>query len=852
MPRSLTPLPVDAVLPRLGDALEARGVAVLQAPPGAGKTTRVPPDLLHRVDGRIVVLEPRRLAARSAARRMAQERGERVGQTVGFRVRGESKTSRETRIEVVTEGILTRMLLDDPSLDGVGAVVFDEVHERSLPGDLGLALALQARDLLRPDLWLLAMSATLDGERFARLLADADGPAPLVTAEGRVFPVEVVHLGPPADRRRVPEAVAAAVHDALGSLRLGAEAGATEADRVGPGILAFLPGAGEIRRCAEILERGLPRDVDLHPLFGAMPPAQQDAAVAPAPPGRRKVVLATSIAETSLTIDGVRAVVDAGLARRPRFSPATGMSRLETVRVSRAEADQRTGRAGRTAPGTAYRLWSEAETAALQDFAPPEILRADLAPLALDLAAWGATPDDLRWLDPPPEATYQTARDLLRMLGVLDRDGTLTDHGRDLARLPVHPRLGHMLLASGSALAADIAAVLGERDLLRSSGPTAPDADLRLRLDALRDAAAVDRFRGLSIARGALHAARQEAKRLRRLARLGNARDATEAADAGPILALAYPDRLARRTAETPREVRYQLREGHSAVLPATDPLADSEWLAVASLDARLGAARIFLAAPLDANEVEALFADQIDREAVIEWDDAAGRVSAQRVERLGALVLRETPLRSPDTEAAQAALWDGVRQRGLGVLNWTKTASRLRDRLAFLHHHADGWPEVSEAALLDTLGTWLAPFARGARSLQDLRRADLATALDALIPWDRRRDLDRLAPERIAVASGSNIALDYSDPEAPVLAVKLQETFGMAETPRVLGGRVPVVMHLLSPARRPVQVTTDLASFWQTGYFDVRKDLRGRYPKHPWPEDPLTAEATARTKRNG
>ncbi|MEL6615473.1 MAG: helicase-related protein, partial [Bacteroidota bacterium] len=606
MARTVLPLPVDRVLPELLAALRARGVAVLQAPPGAGKTTRVPPALLGEVKGRILVLEPRRLAARAAARRMAFERGERVGQTVGYRVRGESKASGATRIEVVTEGILTRMLLADPSLEGVGAVVFDEVHERSLPGDLGLALTLQSRELLRPDLWILAMSATLDGERFAGLLAsgeagsefrvpssglaasgEASSPprqeglgvvdrtststpeassakalspghsplatgstlAPVVTAEGRAFPVETVHLGPPADRRRTPEAVAAAVHRALDEAASGG----------GTGVLAFLPGAGEIRRTEEILARGLPRDVDLHALYGALPPAQQDAAVAPAPEARRKVVLATSIAETSLTIDGVVAVVDAGLARRPRFSPATGMQRLETVRVSRAEADQRRGRAGRTAPGVAYRLWSEAETAALQDFAPPEILRADLAPLALDLASWGATPDELRWLDPPPEAQFESARGLLRMLGALDDAGALTDHGRAMARLPVHPRLAHMLLASGeTALAADIAAVLGERDILRSSGPMAPDADLGLRLDALRSRDALRSFRGLSVARGALHGARKEADRLRRLVPpASGARDQTDTRDAGRVLALAYPDRVAQRTAE---------RDGYSAV----------------------------------------------------------------------------------------------------------------------------------------------------------------------------------------------------------------------------------------------------------------------------------------------
>ena len=942
MPRPLAPLPVDRVLPALVDALRARGVAVLQAPPGAGKTTRVPPALLPHARGRVLVLEPRRLAARAAARRMAHEMGEPVGRTVGYRVRGESRATRETRIEVVTEGILTRMLLADPGLGGVGAVVFDEVHERSLPGDLGLALTLQARELLRPDLWVLAMSATLDGERFARLLASgeagtgdegmgtedareakgassrasppprqeglrvvdetstetphaSDAPlaplspqpsppaggegtvpetpeaasggapnasrtphpstaAPLITAEGRAFPVETVHLGPPADRRRTPEAVAAAVHRALG------EAAASG----GTGVLAFLPGAGEIRRTAEILRGALPADVDLYPLFGALPPAEQDAAVAPAPQTRRKVVLATSIAETSLTIDGVVAVVDSGLARRPRFSAATGMQRLETVRVSRAEADQRRGRAGRTAPGTAYRLWSAAETAALQPFAPPEILRADLAPLALDLAAWGAEPGELRWLDPPPQAPFRSARGLLRMLGALDAGGALTEHGRALARLPVHPRLAHMLLASGEpALAADIAAVLGERDILRSAGPQAPDADLGLRLDALRSREALRSFRGVSVARGALQAARREADRLRKLASGAGRRTAQPEAsgspprpggdtrDAGRVLALAYPDRIAQRTAETPREVRYRLREGHTAVLPATDPLADHEWLAVAALDARVGAARIFLAAPLAPEDVRETFAEQILREEVVEWDDAAGRVRARRVERLGALILSEGPLAKPDAEAVQAALWEGVRARGLGALGWSKAATRLRQRLGFLHHHEGApWPDVSDGALLGTLETWLAPFATRARSLGDLARADLAAALDALVPWDRRRELDRLAPERLPVASGSHVALGYADPEAPTLAVKLQETFGMTETPRVLGGRVPVVMALLSPARRPVQVTRDLASFWREGYFDVRKDLRGRYPKHPWPEDPTTAEATARTTR--
>ena len=854
------PLPVDAVLPELLAALGARGVAVVQAPPGAGKTTRVPPALLGAAwaaGGRVLVLEPRRIAARGAARRMAHERGERVGETVGLRVRGESRVGPRTRIEVVTEGVLTRLLLGDPALGGgpgerpVAAVVFDEVHERSLPADLGLALALQARELLRPDLRLVAMSATLDGDRFAALLADADGPAPVVASAGRAFPVETVHLGAPRERRRVPAAVADAVRQAL----------AEAAPDPGQGVLAFLPGAAEIRRAADALAGTLPADVRVHPLLGSLPPREQDAAIAPAAPGTRKVVLATSVAETSVTIDGVRAVVDAGLARRPRFSARSGMTRLETVRVSRAEADQRRGRAGRTAPGVAYRLWSRPEDAALDPFATPEILRADLAPLALDLAAWGAAPDELRWLDAPPAAAFAQARELLALLGALDPvSGALTDHGRAMAALPVHPRLAHMLLAAraggDAALAADVAALLGERDVLRSDGPRAPDADLGLRLDALRQPGEIDRFRGLSVARGALRDARREADRLRRLV---GARGRAGSADAGArLLALAYPDRLAQRTGETPREARFRLRTGHQAVLPADDPLAAAPWLAVGALDDRVGAARVFLAAPLTADEVRELAGADLVVEDEVAWDGE--RVRARRVERVGALILKEGALRDPDPAAVQAALFDGVRDRGLAVLGWSKAAVRLRQRLAFLHHHGDPggdpggpspWPDVSDEALLASLPHWLGPFVPArARSLDALARVDLATALDALVPWDRRRDLDRLAPERLPVASGSHVALGYADPEAPTLAVKLQETFGMTETPRVLGGRVPVVMALLSPARRPVQVTRDLASFWREGYFDVRKDLRGRYPKHPWPEDPTTAEATARTTR--
>ena len=828
------PLPVDAVLPDVLAAFDGGRAAVLVAPPGAGKTTRVPLALLEapwRGDGRIVMLEPRRLAARSAARRLAQQRGERVGDTIGHRVRQDVRVGPSTRVEVVTEGVLIRFLLDDPSLDGVACVVFDEFHERSLDADLGLALALQAQALLRPDLRILVMSATLDGARVAQAL----GPGtPVVESHGRQYPVATEWLGAPPDARDVPDAVAAAVRTAL--------------SREDGSVLAFLPGTAEIRRAADALAGALPPDVDLAPLFGDLDAGEQDRAVTPAPPGRRKVVLATAIAETSLTIEGVRVVVDGGLARRPRVDVGSGMSRLETVRVSRAQADQRRGRAGRTAPGVCYRLWSRSEDAALADAAPPEILQADLAPLALTLAAWGATAGELTWLDAPPHAALDAAHTLLSELDALDDAGALTDHGRALAALPMHPRLGHLALrgrAHGhAALAADLVALLGERDPARSAPGVRADVDLRLRVEALRGQTAG----GLRMDRGGLMRVRDEAARWRRAWDVR--RDAEgDVFETGRLLALAYPDRVAQKVGETARDVRYRLRDGRAALLDAAQPLADAPFLAIAHLDDRVGGARVFLAAPLSADEIEATFADQIVTDETVAWDGA--RVRARRVVRLGAVVLREAPLPRPDPAAVTAALLDGVRQAGLGALSWSREADRLRARLAFLHHHApDAWPDVADATLLDTLDAWLAPYAPGAASLADLARLDLVPLLSALVPWEQRRDLDRLAPEALPVPSGRDVALDYTDAEAPVLAVKLQETFGMTDTPRVLGGRVPVVLHLLSPAGRPVQVTRDLASFWASGYFDVRKDLRGRYPKHPWPEDPLTAVATARTTR--
>ncbi len=817
---------------------------MLQAPTGAGKTTRVPLALLGAGwlgDRTVVMLEPRRVAARAAARRLAGQLGERVGETVGLRVRGETRVSRQTRIEVVTEGVLTQRLVRDPDLSQgrtVGVVVFDEVHERSLQSDLGLALALESRSLLRPDLRLLAMSATLDGARFASLL---DG-APVVTSQGRTFPVDARYLGGPrtdAGGRpaRIEDAVADAVRRALAS-----EPGS---------VLAFLPGSGEIRRTAERLDGTVPRDVILAPLYGDLSARDQDAAVAPAPPGRRKVVLATSIAETSLTIEGVRVVVDSGLARRPRFDAGSGMSRLETVRVSRAEADQRLGRAGRTEPGVGYRLWSEAEQAALRPFAPAEMTQADLAPLALTLAAWGAAPDELRWLDPPPPAAFATARELLAELDALDPDGALTAHGRAMADLPVHPRLAHLGLRAGdlgrAGLGADLVGLLGERDVFRFGGRL-PDVDLRLRVEAVRGGNGAS-YRGVRLDRGALDRARHEARRWRR---------AWDGADrpgdldaAGPLLALAYPDRVAQRVGESAQGARYRLREGRAARLDPDQSLADAPFLAVGDLDDRAGGARVFLAAPLDADDVETLFSGQIVTDETVAWDAGAGRVVARRVRRLGAVVLSEAPVRDPAPHLVTAGLVEGVRQAGVEALPWTKDTRRQRERMAFLHHHLGApWPDVSDDALASTLADWLGPYLAGMTRLSDLGRLDLGMVLGQLAPPGARGELDRLAPSHVTVPSGSVRPLDYSDPEAPVLAVRLQEVFGLEETPRVLGGRLPVVMHLLSPAQRPVQVTADLASFWRDAYFDVRKDLRGRYPKHHWPENPLDATPTARAKR--
>jgi ATP-dependent helicase HrpB len=831
---------VEEALPELRRALATGSSAVLVAPPGAGKTTLVPLALLDEpwLGGRkIVLLEPRRLAARAAALRMAELLGEPdAGGTVGYRMRLETRVGRGTRIEVVTEGILTRMLQSDPALDGVGLVVFDEFHERSLQADAGLALTLHARRLLRPDLRVLVMSATLDAEPVARLL----GGAAVVRAEGRIHPVETRWRDHPVNgwiEPVVADTVRAALREQEGD------------------VLAFLPGAAEIRRTGEALEGTLPADTAVYELFGLLPREIQDQALRASPTGRRRVVLSSAIAESSVTIEGVRVVVDAGLMRVARFDPGTGMTRLETLRVTRDAADQRRGRAGRTAPGVCYRLWTRQEERGMVPARTPEIREADLAPLVLDLAAFGADPGELAWLDPPGAAPLAQAGELLRELEALGADGSLTAHGRHVAELGVHPRLGHMVLRAAERgwgyVACDLAALLEERDILRGSGGP-PEVDVRLRLEALREGAR-GLPRGLGVDGAAVSRVRQQAEALRRRAAIRQPRRKAGGGGAGDapvglLAALAYPDRVGQLRAGS--RGRYVLRNGRGVTVDASDPLAGEGWLVVLDLDARGREGRVFQAAPLALADLEEALGGQAESAEEVAWDDAAGRVQARRVRRLGALVLGEGALREPDPGAVARALCEGVRARGLHVLPWSREATQLRERLAFLRAlEGDPWPDTSAEGLTESLDAWLAPCLVGMRSLGDLGRVEMVEALLARLPWNRRAELDRLAPTHLEVPSGSRIMLDYGDPSAPVLAVRLQEVFGLQETPTVGGGRVPLTVHLLSPARRPVQVTRDLASFWRGAYFEVRKDLRSRYPRHAWPEDPLAAEPTRRTK---
>ncbi|MBU7317433.1 ATP-dependent helicase HrpB [Paenibacillus oleatilyticus] len=820
--------PIDRVLMQLKEKLNEHTNAVLVAPPGAGKTTRVPLALLDEpwVAGRkIMMLEPRRLAARAAARYMASRLGEQVGETVGYRVRLDTKVGPKTRIEVITEGVLTRLLQADPALEDVAAVIFDEFHERSLHADLGLAFALESQAVLRDDLRILVMSATLDAAPVAALMRDA----PVVVSEGRSYPVETRYLSKPVEGKLEP-ALAACIRQALA---------AEEGD-----LLAFLPGAGEIRRVERLLlEAGLGPQVRIAPLYGQLAQGEQDAAIAPGVPGQRKVVLATSIAESSLTVEGVRIVVDGGRMRVPRFSPRTGMTRLETVTVTRDSADQRRGRAGRTAPGVCYRLWTEQEDRRLAPHRAPEIMEADLAALALELAAWGvADPAQLAWLTPPPAAAYGQAVALLKQLGALGDDGAITPHGRRMAELGVSPRLAHMMLRAVplglGGLACELAALLSDRDLLRSR-PDSPNADLRLRVEALRgagNAQAAD-----PAARRRIVAEAEQGKRA-----LGVPLEQRDEVNAcGMLLAFAYPDRIA----QTKGSGRFLLSGGRGGSFAGPQPLYGEKYLVVAELDDQGADGRIDLAAPISEEQLHRVFADDIETETAVAWDRAAQAVRARKREKLGVLTLREAPVEAPDPEQVLNALPEGIVAEGLSMLPWTKAAKQLRERIGFMHQVDPAWPDVSDEALLAGLKEWLGPHLYGLKSRDDLQRLSMAAILDGMLPWPQRQQLDDFVPTHITVPSGSRIPVDYSDPASPVLAVRLQELFGLRETPRIGGGKVPLLLHLLSPAHRPVQVTRDLASFWQDAYFEVKKDLKGRYPKHVWPDDPLTALPTNRAK---
>jgi ATP-dependent helicase HrpB len=830
LPRSFdTPLPIDAVLDDLAQTLDVHNAAVLVAPPGAGKTTRVPLALLDAPWARakkIIVLEPRRIAARASAERMAHTLSERAGETVGYRVRFGSKISRATRIEVVTEGIFSRQILDDPELSGVAAVLFDEFHERSLDADLGLALARDAQMGLREDLRILVMSATLDGARVAKLL----GEAPVVASEGRAFPVETRYLGRKADapvERQMADAIATALRADPGS------------------VLAFLPGAAEIRRTQNFLaERIHDASIEIVPLFGALDASVQDRAIAPPPRGHRKVVLATSIAETSLTIEGVRIVVDSGLARVPRYEPDIGLTRLETVRASRAAVDQRRGRAGRTEPGVCYRLWDEPQTASLAAYTQPEILSADLSSLVLDLAQWGVSdPANLAFLDSPPAPALKEARELLRELRALDGEGRITDEGRSLRALALPPRLARMIvdshrLGAGRA-AADIAAVLTERGL------GGDHVDLDVRLDGFRR----DRSQRAEAARGQ---AQRWAAQVAADDKAGVTRD-VELPSTGIMLALAFPDRVAKNRGNG----SFVLANGRGAAPEPTAALSRAPYIAVAELTGTAMQGRILLAAPITQGEIETHFTDQIEMTDEISFDRGAMALRARRKKTLHAITLSEAPMAIEPSEETAKVFADGLVAAGLDQLPWSKPIKQWRDRVMFLRA-AEGaasenpWPDLSDNALAAQRESWLVPALLDKTSLKSFSAGDLSDALQGLLPWAMRARLDREAPTHFEAPTGTQLAIDYEAEQGPTIAVRLQELFGLTSHPSIARGAIPLVLELLSPAHRPVQVTRDLPGFWRGSYAGVRSDLRGRYPRHPWPEDPASATPTRRVKPKG
>lgn len=817
-------LPIEAVLPSLLTTLASHTAVVLQAPPGTGKTTRVPLALREAefLQGKkIVMLEPRRLAARSAARFMAALLGEEVGRTVGYRTRLDTKISRDTRIEVVTEGILTRLLQSDAELAEYGIVIFDEFHERSLQADLGLALVRECQLVLREDLRLLVMSATLEAQPVARLL----GEAPVLACPGQVFPVEVRYNAP----GRTPwlDHLAQVVRDALKT-----ESGS---------LLVFLPGEGEIRRLMERLDN-LPVPATLAPLYGQLSGEEQDRAIAPAPAGERKIVLATSIAETSLTIEGIRVVIDAGFLRAPSYDPNSAMTRLVTQRVATANAEQRRGRAGRLGPGICIRLWSEEENSRLQPFAVPEIRQADLTGMVLELAQWGVRDAaDLCWLDLPPAASWAQARELLQALEALDDNGAITAHGRAVLALGMPPRLGHMLVRGRemglATLAAELAALLSERDILpRDSG-----ADLHDRVLCLRGE---QHFHGVD--RGRLQRVRDDARRLqdKRPALTVEQDD-----DAGRLLALAFPDRVAQRRSGA--AARYVLANGRGAFLPEEDRLAREPWLVVADLDGQAREAKMFLAVRLSLPALEATLAPVIEAREFVSWDSASQAVQARQQRVLGALVLEDKALASATPEKIAAALAQAIAEAGLQMLPWTEALRQWQARVQIMHRLEPAqWPDVSDAALRASVPAWAGPYLAGLSRFSHLDRFPLHDALSGQLEWSQQQALDEQLPTHLAVPTGSRISIDYTGEHDPVLAVKLQEMFGLLETPRLARGRVPLTIHLLSPAQRPVAVTQDLASFWKNAYAEVRKDMRGRYPRHPWPEDPFTAEAQRGVKK--
>ncbi|MGG1658123.1 ATP-dependent helicase HrpB [Brevibacillus sp. NRS-1366] len=838
-------LPIDRVMPEVIDVLRTKNSAVLIASPGAGKTTRVPLALVDEpwLEGRrILMLTPRRLAARALAGYMASLLGEKVGESVGYRVKMDTKVGPHTRIEVITEGVLTRMLQADPALEGVGLIIFDEFHERNLHADLGLALSLQARSLFCEDLRILVMSATLDAEPVAAMLGDA----PVIVSEGRSFPVETRFLERPMEGRMEPEVVRV-IHQALSTER--------------GDILVFLPGAGEIRRVEALLRDAcLGAGVRIAPLYGALSQEAQERAIRRGDSGERKIVLATSIAETSLTVEGVRVVVDSGFIRVPRFSPRTGMTRLETTKVSRASADQRRGRAGRLEPGVCYRMWTEQEERMLVAHQAPEIKEADLAPLALELAAWGVTDtDELSWLDAPPKAALTQAYDLLIQLGAMDHHKRITQHGRALAQMGLHPRLGHMIWESDKLglvpLACELAVLIAERDILRGRHAS-QDADLRTRVELLRMAVQKkgegrQGYDEQHLDEGACRRIWDEAAHLKRLwskspKKSGDAaheRDDLEAT--GRLLAFAYPDRIALRRGDG----RYLLRNGRGAAFAVEQPLAYEKYVVAAMLDDQGADSRITLAARLAETDLERDLAGQIEEETNVWWERSSQSVRTRVRKRLGALIIREASAEGADACEVRAALLGGIAQEGLDILPWNRHARQFRERLLFMHKLDAGWPDVEDEKLLASLEEWLGPHVYGCRKRDDLAHLSLPTIFEAMLSWDQRRELDECAPTHITVPSGSRISIDYTNPDAPILAVRLQELFGLRDTPRIGRGRVPLTLHLLSPAQRPVQVTRDLSSFWQNAYFEVKKDLKGRYPKHDWPDDPLQAMPTNRTR---